>query len=477
MTRPIAIRTFLVATVVVYVFTFAGDGLHASLTGDDLMNAYRYWSRPISQVIKEGLLFFPAEIVRPMGAVFYSPLLALFGLNPLPYRVVCLSLLLANLGLLYLFCFRLSRSREASALACLLGAYHAHLGELYYNSGTIYDLLCFTFLYVAFIYYFKIRDRGSYPGLRQSVTLLALYIAALDSKEMAVTLPIMLIAYELLFHPPRPLSLSRLRGWLVREGRCFLLTVPVTIAYIVSRMSGPHRLINNAPYHPHFTFDSFMTNWLRYANALFYSVGTFGRNRLFILWIAMLIIAWIARRHELIFAWVLIMVGVLPVIFIQPRSLYAIYVTLPGWYLFAAVSLMMLRDLLIRYSKTLSSSLPVEARSIMLFLAVLMLLLPIHRNEKRFLHWAPPPNDQARLLYQQLVANHPSMQSGAGVLFLSDPFDPDDHTLTFVFRLHYRDKEIRLDRVKFLGAEPNAEAKKSYQHVFNFTDGTLSEVR
>ena len=119
------VRTLLVVAAVVYLFAFAGDGLHAPLTGDDLMNTYQYWAHPLSQVIKEGLLFFPAEIARPLGALFYSPLFALFGLNPVPYRIVCLALLLANLGLLYAFCFRLSRSREVGVVACLIGAYQA----------------------------------------------------------------------------------------------------------------------------------------------------------------------------------------------------------------------------------------------------------------------------------------------------------------------------------------------------------------
>src|SRR5260370_17477884 len=115
-----------------------------------------------------------------------------------------MALLLANLGLLYLFCLRLSRSREVAALACLLGAYHAHLGDLYYNSGTIYDLLCFTCLYIALLYYMKIRDEGSYPGLWQTIALLALYIAALDAKEMAVSLPPTLALFYLSFHLPPP---------------------------------------------------------------------------------------------------------------------------------------------------------------------------------------------------------------------------------------------------------------------------------
>ena len=468
------VRAALIVMAVVYLFAFAGDGLRAPLTGDDLMNTYQYWSRPLGEVIKESLLFFPAEIARPLGALFYSPLFALFGLNPLPYRIVCLSLLLGNLALLYVFCFRLSRSREVGVVACLIGAYHAHLGDLYYNSGTIYDLLCFTFYYLALIYYFRIRDRGTYPGAWQSVALLTLYIAALDAKEMAVTLPVLLVAYELLYHPPKA---ALLRIWIVREGRFLWLTVPVTIAYILSRIAGPHRVTTNPAYYPHISLNAFMTGWRHYINYLFYNSIQFGRTWIIILWIALLMVAWIARRRELLFAWLTIMVGVLPVIFIEPRGLYAIYMTLPGWYLFAAVLVVRLRDLLIRYSHIALSAFQIDARQLALFLVVLLFMIPVHRNQKLYAPVAPAAKDPARLVYEHLVAKRPPMPPGAAILFLSDPFEPYDYTLTFLFRLHYHDKEIRVDRVKFLGAEPDAEAKKEYQHIFTFAGGTVTEIR
>src|SRR5207245_10246266 len=101
------------------------------------------------------------------------------------------------------------------------------------------------------------------------------------------------------------------------------------------------------------------------------------------------------------------------------------------------------------------------------FLAVLLLVLPIPPNQKLYLR-PPPATDPARLVYEQLIATRPSMPRSGRVLFLSDPFDPADYTLTFLFRLHYRDKEIQVDRVKVLGAEPNGEARKSYQHIFTF---------
>jgi hypothetical protein len=423
------------------------------------------------------MLFFPAEISRPLGALFYSPLFAMFGLNPLPYRIVCVALLLANLGLLYLFCLRLSRSREVAVLACLIGAYHAQLGDLYYNSGTIYDLLCFTFFYLALIYYFKIRDTGAYPGLWQAVALLALYIAALDSKEMAVALPVMLAAYELLFHPPKPLSFSGLRTWSSREGRLLCLAVPITIAYIMSRIAGPHRIVTNPAYYPHISFNAFMTGWKHYVNELFYNSISFGRTRVIILWIALLIIARIARRRELILAWIAIMAGVLPIIFIAPRGLYAIYMTLPSWYLFIAVSLVLLRDLLVRYSRALSSALQVSAPQVGLFLAILLVLLPIHRQQKSLTTTPSAANDPVRVVYEQLLTKYPSMPREANILFLADPFDPTDYTLTFLFRLHYRDTEIHVDRVKVLGAEPDGEARKSYRHIFTFAERGVIEVR
>jgi len=48
---PKIIRASVIVMAVIYLFAFAGDGLRAPLTGDDLMNTYQYWSRPLGQVI------------------------------------------------------------------------------------------------------------------------------------------------------------------------------------------------------------------------------------------------------------------------------------------------------------------------------------------------------------------------------------------------------------------------------------------
>src|SRR5262249_42723875 len=151
-----------------------GDGLFSYFTPDDMMNLYGAWFRPL------------AEADRPLGALFYRAIFAMAGLNPMPYRAGCLLLLLANLGLLYLLCRRLSGSNEIAALACLLGTYHAHLADLYYSTGTVYDLLCGTLYLSALVYY-----SGGELSWRRNGIFLALYVAALGAKEMAITLPAM----------------------------------------------------------------------------------------------------------------------------------------------------------------------------------------------------------------------------------------------------------------------------------------------
>jgi hypothetical protein len=465
-----------IAIAALYLLAFAGDGLRAHLTGDDLMNSYLYWSHPIRQILAESVLFYPAEVGRPLGALFYRPLYALFGLNPLPYRIGCFALLLVNLVLVYIFCARLAKSREVAVLACALGAYHAHLGDLYYNSGTIYDLICCCLFYLSFIYYLQIRENARYPGLRQSLILLTLYTAALDAKEMAVILPVIVLVYELVYHPPKSWLSSYLRSWGAREGRFVCVSIPVTLAYIGSRIFGVHAAIANPAYHPNISLRTFMAGWRHYLSVLFYQQVTFNSAKVVMVWALLLILARIARRKDLLIAWFLIMLGVLPIIFIEPRGLYATYTVLPAWYLFAAVLLVMLRDLLIRSLYSAASLIRVRARQLALFVLVLLLLIPIHYRGKSSVGGVSAADNSLHSLAEQLTTRYPTMPHGARILFLSDPFDPDDWTLTFLLRLHYRDRDIRVDRVKMMGSVPDVEAQRSYHHIFMWTGAELTEM-
>ena len=128
-----------------WLFAGAGDGLNASFTTDDLVNMTSYQSRTMLELIEDNVLYFSPSY-RPMGALFYRPLFAVFGLTPLPFRIVSVVLLTINLGLAFTVFRWIAGSGHIAALATLMFTFHPRLVDLYWSSGTIYDILCFTFV-------------------------------------------------------------------------------------------------------------------------------------------------------------------------------------------------------------------------------------------------------------------------------------------------------------------------------------------
>jgi hypothetical protein len=65
-------------------------------------------------------------------------------------------------------------------------------------------VLCNLFYLVALAWYICIRERDRSLNLLQFAGCFALYICALDSKEMAVTMPVIVLVYELLKYCHQP---------------------------------------------------------------------------------------------------------------------------------------------------------------------------------------------------------------------------------------------------------------------------------
>ena len=220
-----------------YFFWFAGGGLWARFTGDDLMNLNFHLTPSFPQLLLSNLTYWTTAY-RPMGGIVYVAVYRLAGFHPMPFRVVCFALLLANLWLLYRVCLRLTERREIALLATALVTYHAWLVNLYYSTGTIYELLCFGFYFAAFDYYLGIRQAGKTLRFRQWVWFLALYICALNSKELAVTLPLCLLCYEWLWHGRNA------------SARGVAISAFVTLPYVIGKLTGPDSLAANPLYRP-----------------------------------------------------------------------------------------------------------------------------------------------------------------------------------------------------------------------------------
>jgi hypothetical protein len=420
---------FAAAAIILGFFVvFAGDGIFAYFAPDDMMNLYDAWLRPL-------------QAQRPVGVLFHRAIFAAFGLNPLPYRIGCYLLLLANLALLYLFCLRLSRSREVAAIACLLGAYHAHLADLYYTTSTVYDLLCFCFFLTAFLCYAAYRERGpiAWP---QGLLIFLLYACALGAKEMAVSLPVLILAYEFPYHPRDKRDL--------RLGAACTLITAALVAY---KIFG-ERKVDIPDFHPHIAWSALMDSWKHYTFDLFYGAMRWTNAKIVILWLLLAAIAWLSRRRDLRIAFVLLFAGILPVAFIPIRGFYAVYLTLPGWYLFFAVLIAATRR-------------PVAA-----FMVLALILAPLHYRQKpRGNAWVAEAEGSVRSALEPMDRVVGKLPRGARVLFLADPFPKDDWILTFMFRLHYRDEDIRVDRAVSMRAPPDLA---SYDCLLRLEGGRLT---
>jgi len=373
---------------------FAGDGLFAYFTPDDMMNIYRASYQPqLTQL-------------RPMGGLVNHALFLAAGLNPLPYRVVCFLLLAGNLVLLYAVAARLSGSRTVAAFACLLGAYHAHLADFYYSDDTIFDLLCFAFYWGAVLLWMRGR-----PWL---ATLLC--AGALLSKEMAVSLPVILLGYELL---------ERRKGMLLR----LLPMVAVTAGFVGLALFRAREI---GDFQPHYTWAAMSANWASLTSDLFYGAIRMTAGRVLLLWGVLAGLVLLVRTRDAVVSLAVIWIGLLPVAFIAPRGFYVIYLTLPGWYILAA-------RLIERATRRVHPA--------VVFAVIAVLLVPLHAARKeKGRWWVADAHASVRAVLEPL--RRETLPRGARVLIADDPYDRDDFILTFMFRLSFRDPDLRVDRGK-----------------------------
>src|ERR1035437_4219677 len=234
-----------------YFLYFNWNGLWVRFGADDMMNMVSCW-RPAPVRLLLDLLLPWHGAYRPMAGFFYLPLHHFFGLNPIPYHAVMLAILLGNLYLMYRFALRIGCGELQAGLATLIVAYHAGLSMLYYNTAFIYDVLCFSFYMGAFLCYARVRAQGRLLRGSETALVMGLYLFALDSKEMALTLPMVLLAYEWVYHirngRPTSWTAREIVSWLRGPGRVMLYCVVLNLVYLYGKAFGPDPLLQAPGY-------------------------------------------------------------------------------------------------------------------------------------------------------------------------------------------------------------------------------------
>jgi hypothetical protein len=406
-------------------------GLTVYFQGDDSMNLYQAWILPPWKIVAANLTPF-TTVYRPLGTAFYRLGFGLLGWHPLGFRIAAYLLMLANIGLLYRVAKLVTFSTEIGILAALLGSYHPRLMDIYLNGGTIYDVLCYTFFLLAFWLYLQKRP----------VLFLICYVLALNSKEMAASLPLVLLAYE----------------WIYRRrigSAAVWLSVAVTAAAFFVKKSSPS-FAHVEPYGLHFSAHQFFSTTRPLMADLFYLSGGALNNSKTVLIFAL---AWgiaLATRHKpLLFAAAFLTLTPLPIDFIAYRGFFVMYLPLAGWAIYFATALVEGRDWLLKTvwkrPPLVEGSWEPERAGLFLFAAYVLFSIQVH--DIRSFDAIDPSQANLRTLHESLAVR-PSLPDGGRVLLLNDPFPRDVYDPVFAVRLNYKDASLTVDRAFDPAKEP-----------------------
>jgi hypothetical protein len=293
---------------------------------------------------------------------------------------------------------------------------------------------------------------------RQFFLLLLLYAGALGSKEMAVTLPVILLLWEWIYARPQSW-----RG--LREYWPIGLLAALTAAYLVVKLVLSNAIGNNVNYQPALSPRSLIAGYAHYHDRLFALRNAhFNGYLLGLLLAGMAGLAVALRDRRLWFALCFALLTLLPVAVIVPRGGFVLYLPMVGWAAYAAVVWVRIRT---------SLKLPPEIA----FVALAALLFPWESRQQLAPDAITLANQvKARQSLEQIDRLAPRMEPSASLLFLDDPFGTDDPTLALLLHLRYGDR-ILVDRAKILQLQGLNARPSDYDYSFTFLQEVFAVTR
>ena len=162
---------------------------------------------------------------RPLQFVCYWILYRLAGPNPVPFHLLNLLLYAATVVLVYRLGLRLTSNGAAAFVGALLWALHPVHVEAVAWISSLPDLGCGFFCLVSFLLFLRAEQEHDHPFRLTLFSALA-FLPALFFKEMALSFPLLLIAWWF--------SLGRPESWLRRALRWTPYLAAVAM-YVVAR--------------------------------------------------------------------------------------------------------------------------------------------------------------------------------------------------------------------------------------------------
>lgn len=457
------VTLIVLCVIAVYFLLLSGGGISAFFVGDDGPNltiSHGYWRYPASRILRATVtVFTPAY--RPAGGLFYRSMYSTFGFNPLAFRLACFVLLVANLFLTYHVIRRLA-GPTASLTALAFICYHGSLTDLYWSNGTVYDLLCYLFFYSAVLAYLGAREQRSGRAWFGFVSTLALFCLATGAKEMALTLPGVLLAFELLQVVPARVSIVTRGAWIAILGAvsCGVLLSKLIAVTMLSQYSA-----YEISWHPTPLFKAYK----HYLSLIVYSPSSITNVQFLGILAGLGLLGIVLRRRLYWFGLSLLLITLIPVSLIPPRAGFVLYLPLVGLGIGVAATIDRLLAIVSQRCDRLT-----RVASALTPLVVLAVLLPIHlQGRTPFLEPVEHYHQLTRGFFEGLKDDYPELPPGSRILIQDDPFSEEEWILLFLTRLLFDDPRIWLDRQKSLGEVDELELTL-YDYVGSYNGNQVS---
>ena len=472
-------RLLLAGMLALYFFYLNRNTLSVHFALDDLSNMRYYYVFKGSwiQLIQSQFALWRGDY-RPMGGLFYMPIFHFAGLNPAPYQAVLLVLMLGAVYLVQRVAASLGAGDAAAYLAALIACYHAGLANLYYNAAFIYDVLCGFFYLAAFLYYLRIRNRGFLLNTGQTIVFLLLFLCALNSKEMAVTLPVMMVVYELIYHPVAVRDFAKVRVWIGGPGRAIVAAGLLDAVDVYGKVAAPDALIHAGGYSPVFNLSrvyDFQKNLLQDLCMAWHWVP--GWTVILAIWAALALLAWVwpGRPVLRLLFWFLVFVP-LPIEFLPSKREACFCLLMVGAGIFVSVVLVDLARLAARIVSHLAALPPLQEKAIA---AAIVLGAVFFWAQTQFHYQA----DIARIQMPQLgweswdlIQQLPAFERprpGSHVAFLQAPLSGTDTWGLALLWIHDKSVDVHVWTQGVLSPDQLAHT----DHIYTFENRKLMQLK
>ena len=476
--RVVRWRKWALAVSLIAYFLYCNWGsLRVHFAIDELANIRYYFDQTAGRNLLANLLVWRGDY-RPFGALFYLPVYHFAGLDPAPYQAVLLAILLANVFFAHRLVRLLGGSDIAAGFTAVVCCYHGGLANLYYNGAFVYDALCCCLYLAALSFYVGIRRSGARPRTGQTAMFLALALAAMNSKEMAVSIPVMLLVYECVYHLPQKKTASSLRAWALGPARTVWIAGALALVDVYGKVAGPGAMASTQAYRPVFTLERIRAFHVALVQDLLLA-GSWTPRWLFLagFYAVLARLAW--RRGDrpiLRFLFWFLLIVPLPIEFLEGRREACFALPMVALAAFGSVVFADAAESAGRFL-TREFTLPLRAGVVtVLIVGVAISLWVREQSELRRSVAAGPMRtlgEETWDIIQQMRASSFHPRPGTSVAFLDDPYHSLD--LYTLARLWFHDRTVKIHGISQGPLTIEELAKMDY--VFTIESRKLIRIR